>query len=35
VERLIALHRLLLVDSRNSELVLSQGLAEIARAASR
>lgn len=35
VERLIALHRQLLADNRNGELVLSQGLAEISRAASR
>ena len=35
VERLMALHRQLLADSRNSELLLSQGLAEIARAAAR
>ena len=35
VERLIALHRLLLADSRNSELVISQELAQIARAAVR
>lgn len=39
LERLIAkladLHRALLADSRNAELLLAQGLAEIARAASR
>jgi len=35
VERLMALHRQLLADSRNGELLLSQGLAEIARAAAR
>ncbi|WP_298190265.1 DNA polymerase III subunit delta [Novosphingobium sp.] len=35
VERLMALHRQLLADNRNGELVLSQGLAEIARAAAR
>ena len=35
VERLVALHRSLLADNRNGELLLSQGLAEIARAASR
>jgi len=35
VERLVALHRQLLADNRNGELVLSQGLAEITRAASR
>lgn len=34
-DRLIALHRGLLADSRNGELMLSQGLAEITRAASR
>jgi len=34
VVRLAALHRALLADSRNGELVLAQGLAEIARAAS-
>lgn len=35
VERLMMLHRQLLADSRNGELLLSQGLAEIARAAAR
>lgn len=35
VDRLIGLHRALLADNRNAELVLSQGLADIARAASR
>lgn len=35
IERLMVLHRQLLADNRNSELVLSQGLAEIARAAAR
>jgi DNA polymerase-3 subunit delta len=35
VERLTSLHRSLLADNRNGELLLSQGLAEIARAASR
>ncbi|MFM9936962.1 MAG: DNA polymerase III subunit delta [Novosphingobium sp.] len=35
VERLMSLHRDLLSDNRNAELMLSQGLAEIARAASR
>ncbi len=35
VERLMVLHRQLLADSRNSELLLTQGLAEIARAAAR
>ncbi len=35
VERLVALHRNLLADSRNAELLLSQALAEIARAAVR
>lgn len=35
VERLMSLHRQLLADNRNGELVLSQGLAEIARAAAR
>ncbi len=35
VERLMTLHRQLLADSRNGELLLSQGLAEIARAAAR
>jgi DNA polymerase-3 subunit delta len=35
VERLFALHRTLLADNRNGELALSQGLAEIARAALR
>lgn len=34
-ERLVMLHRNLISDSRNGELVLSQGLAEIARAAAR
>jgi len=34
-ERLVSLHRSLLADSRNGELLLSQGLAEITRAASR
>lgn len=33
VERLVALHRELLANSQNAELLLSQGLAEIARAA--
>lgn len=35
VQRLVALHRTLLTDNRNGELALSQGLAEIARAAAR
>lgn len=35
IERLVHLHSQLLTDSRNSELVISQGLAEIGRAASR
>jgi DNA polymerase-3 subunit delta len=35
VTRLIELHRALLADNRNGELLLAQGLAEIARAASR
>lgn len=35
IERLMTLHRQLLSDSRNGELLLSQGLAEIARAAAR
>lgn len=35
VGRLMALHRQLLADNRNGELALSQGLAEIARAAAR
>lgn len=35
IERLVQLHSQLLADSRNSELVISQGLAEIGRAASR
>lgn len=35
VDRLMALHRQLLADNRNGEMVLSQGLAEIARAAAR
>ena len=35
VERLMALHRALLVDNRNGDLALRQGLAEIARAATR
>lgn len=35
VDRLAALHRALIEDNRNGELVLSQGLADIARAASR
>lgn len=35
VDKLIGLHRALLADSRNAELLLSQGLAEIARAAAR
>jgi DNA polymerase-3 subunit delta len=35
VERLMALHRQLLADNRNAELILSQGLAEISRAAAR
>lgn len=35
VTRLADLHRALLADSRNAELLLAQGLAEIARAASR
>jgi len=35
VERLVGLHRQLLADNRNGEIVLSQGLAEIARAAAR
>jgi DNA polymerase III subunit delta len=34
-QRLIALHRALLADNRNGELALRQGLAEIARAATR
>ncbi len=34
-ERLVMLHRNLISDSRNGELVLAQGLAEIARAAAR
>lgn len=35
VERLMMLHRQLLADNRNGELLISQGLAEIARAAAR
>jgi len=35
VERLMTLHRQLLADNRNAELILSQGLAEISRAAAR
>ena len=35
VERLVSLHRSLLADNRNGELLLAQGLAEITRAASR
>lgn len=35
VERLMNLHRQILADNRNGEIVLSQGLAEIARAAAR
>jgi len=35
LERLMSLHRQLLADNRNSEIVLSQGLAEITRAAAR
>ncbi|WP_295528519.1 DNA polymerase III subunit delta [Novosphingobium sp. Chol11] len=35
VERLMALHRALLADNRNGDLALRQGLAEIARAATR
>lgn len=35
LERLMALHRQLLADNRNGEIILSQGLAEIARAAAR
>ena len=35
IERLMQLHGQLLADSRNSELIISQGLAEIGRAASR
>lgn len=35
LERLIALHRAVLADSRNGEILLSQELAQIARAASR
>ncbi|MDT0506376.1 hypothetical protein [Novosphingobium sp. MMS21-SN21R] len=34
-ERLTMLHRTLISDNRNGELVLAQGLAEIARAAAR
>ena len=34
-ERLVLLHRTLIADNRNGELALAQGLAEIARAASR
>ncbi|MBF9150789.1 DNA polymerase III subunit delta [Novosphingobium jiangmenense] len=34
-ERLVMLHRTLIADNRNGELVLAQGLAEIARAAAR
>ncbi|MEQ1496916.1 MAG: DNA polymerase III subunit delta, partial [Novosphingobium sp.] len=33
VDKLVGLHRALLADSRNAELLFSQGLAEIARAA--
>jgi DNA polymerase-3 subunit delta len=33
VDRLIELHRQLLANSQNAELLLAQGLAEIARAA--
>ena len=35
VERIMELHRALLTDSRNADLLLSQGLAEITRAAAR
>jgi DNA polymerase-3 subunit delta len=35
VERLVGLHRALLANSQSAELLLSQGLAEIARAAAR
>jgi DNA polymerase-3 subunit delta len=35
VDRLVALHRSLLADSRNADLVLAHGLTEIARAAAR
>lgn len=35
LERLLSLHRMLLADNRNGELLLAQGLTEIARAASR
>jgi len=35
VQRLVALHRALMADNRNSELILAQGLAEISRAAAR
>ena len=35
LERLAQLHRTLMADNRNGELVLAQGLAEIARAAAR
>lgn len=35
VEKLMSLHRALLMNSQNAELLLSQGLTEIARAASR
>lgn len=35
VQRLVALHRALMADNRNSELILAQGLAEITRAAAR
>lgn len=35
IERLVSLHRTLMADNRNGELLLSQGLAEIARAAAK
>ena len=35
IEKLMGLHRALLADNRNAELMLAQGLAEIARAAAR
>lgn len=35
IDRLMTLHRQLLADNRNGEIILSQGLAEIARAAAR
>lgn len=35
IERLVSLHRTLMADNRNGELLLSQGLAEIARSAAK